>query len=190
MSKTSQEKPIPWKNHGSKTAYKDRVHIMRHDVELPNGDRMFYDVDHSDGFAVCVLIKTPDNEIVLSHQYRLPLNRWIYDLPSGGSELGEDAEAAVRRECQEEVGIVPKKLVKLTKFYPAPGRGNWPIHVFYCEDFEEGERDFSNPAEHVEKLLMPVDELQELIDKQEIVDSSLLIAWYTARDRGFIKPGL
>lgn len=187
MPKVSQDKPIPWKNHGHKTAYKDRVHIVRHDVELPNGKRMFYDVEHSDGFAVCVLVKTPHNQIVLSHQYRFPLNRWIFDLPGGGAVPDEDVEAAARRECQEEVGIIPKKLVKLAKFYPNPGRGDWPIHAFYCDEYEDGELDLTDPAEHVEKLLMPVAEFQELIDKQEIIDSALLVAWYAAKDRGLIK---
>jgi len=187
MPHSRQDKPIPWIHHGSKTAYKDRIHIVRHDVELPSGDRMFYDVEHGDGFAVCVLVKTPENEIVLSHQYRFPLNRWIYDLPGGGAAPDETAEAAAIRECQEEVGIIPKKLTKLVMFYPAPGRGDWPIHVFYCDDFEEGEMTLDDPAEHVQKLLMPVAQFQKLIEKREIIDSSLLIAWYAARDQGFIK---
>jgi len=184
----SQDKPIPWKKHGKQTAYRDRVHIMRHDVELPNGERMFYDVEHSDGFAVCTLIKTPDNQIVLSHQYRFPIDRWIYDLPGGGAAADEKPEAAAARECQEEVGIVPKKLIKLTTFFTNPGRSNWPVHVFYCEDFESSKIELNDPAEHVEKLLMPIVDLKKLIDNQEIVDPSLLIAWHTACDRGFIKP--
>lgn len=187
MPNTLQDKPIPWKKHGYKTAYKDRVHIVRHDVELPNGDRMFYDVEHSDGFAVCVLIKTPDNQIILSHQYRFPLDRWIYDLPGGGAAPGENIEAAVRRECQEEVGIVPEKLVKLAKFYPNPGRGDWPIHVFYCDEFTKGKVSPEDSAEHVERLLIPVAKFQKLIEKQEIIDSSLLVAWYAAKDKGLIR---
>lgn len=183
----SQEKPIPWKKLGSKTAYRDRVHIVRHDVELPNGTRIAYDVEHSDGFAVCTLIKTADDQIILSHQYRFPIDRWIYDLPGGGAEGSEDPEAAAIRECQEEVGITPKKMTKLVTFYPAPGRSNWPIHVFFCDDYEDSAINSDDPAEHVERIVMPIAEFKKLIDKQEIVDSSLLIAWYAATNQGLVK---
>jgi ADP-ribose pyrophosphatase len=182
-----QDKPIPWKKLGQRTAYRDRVHIMRHEVELPNGEQMFYDVEHSDGFAMATLMKTEDNMIVLSHQYRFPLDRWIYDLPGGGAPAGEDLEAAAIRECREEVGLAPKNMTKLVTFFTAPGRSNWPVHLYYSEDFESSKIDLNDPAEHVEKILMPAAELKKLINTQEIVDSSLLIAWHTACSRGLIK---
>jgi 8-oxo-dGTP pyrophosphatase MutT (NUDIX family) len=82
--------------------------------------------------------------------------------------------AAAIRECQEEVGLAPKKMTRLVTFFTAPGRSNWPVHVFYCDDFEDGsELNLEDPAEHVERLLMPVADFKKLIDNQEIVESPL-----------------
>jgi len=176
-----------WERLGEKTMYKGRIHVVEHDAILPNGDHTKYEVEHADGKAVAVLIKTPDNKIVLTHQFRFPLNQWIYDLPGGGSPADEDMEEAAIRECREEVGIRPKKLVKLATFYPNPGRADWAANLFYCEDFEASELRLDDPSEIVEKVLMPVGELDQLIKAQKIVDPSLLIAWHTARRMGFIE---
>jgi ADP-ribose pyrophosphatase len=179
--------PYPkWKRFGQKTAYKGRAHIIVYDAELPNGQRTTYEVEHGDGKAVAVLIKTADNKIVLTHQFRFPLDRWIYDLPGGGSPASEDLEEAAIRECREEVGIRPKKLIKLATFYPNPGRIDWTANLFFCDEFEESELKIDDPSETVEKVLMPVEELDKLIRNQEIVDPSLLIAWHTARNMGYI----
>jgi 8-oxo-dGTP pyrophosphatase MutT (NUDIX family) len=175
-----------WRRFGQKTVYKGRSQVVVHDAELPNGEHTTYEVEHSDGKAVAVLIKTPDNKIVLTHQFRFPLDRWIYDLPGGGSPVGEDIEEAAIRECREEVSIRPKSLVKLATFYTNPGRADWPMHLFYCEDFETSELKLDNPSEIVEKVLMPIEELDQLIRDQQIVDPSLLITWHTARNMGYI----
>jgi ADP-ribose pyrophosphatase len=176
-----------WKRFGQKTVYKGRTHLVVHDAELPDGERTTYEVAHTDGKAVAVLIKTPDDKIVLTHQYRFPLDRWIYDLPGGGSPADEDVEEAAIRECREEVGIRPKKLIKLATFYPNPGRADWIANLFFCDEFEESELKIDDSSEIIEKALMPVAELDKLIQSQQIVDPSLLIAWHTAKDRGYIR---
>ena len=166
--------------------YKGRLHIVEHEAVLPGGKRTTYEVEHSDGKAVAVLIKTIDNQIVLTHQFRFPLNRWIYDLPGGGSPADEEVEEGAIRECQEEVGCRPKSLVKLATFYPNPGRADWAAHLFYCDNFDASELQLSDPSEVIEKVLVPIQRLDEMIRKQEIVDPSLLIAWHSARNLGYI----
>lgn len=180
--------PYPkWKRLTQKTVYKGRVHIVEHDAELPSGEKIKYEVDHSDGCAVAVLIMTDDNMIVLTHQFRFPLDRWIYDLPGGGKQKDESLEEAAIRECREEVGIAPKKIEKLNMFYPNPARTDWPAYVFYCEEFDSSKLEINDPSENVETVLMPVKEFKKLVDEQKIVDPMLLVAWFTARDKGYIK---
>lgn len=104
-------------------------------------------MEHGAGCAAAVLIKTPEDQIILTHQFRFPLDKWIYDLPGGGVGVHEDIEAAAIRECREEVGIAPKKLIKLSMFYPNPGRADWPAHLFYCEDFESSKLEIDDPSD-------------------------------------------
>jgi len=182
----SDPKP-KWKRISQKTVYKGRVHIVEHEAELPNGQKTKYEVDHGDSCAVAVLIKTKNGEIVLAHQYRFPLDEWIYDLPGGGKQADETPEQAAIRECREEAGIIPKSLIKLATFYPNPGRIDWPAHVYFCDDYDESELKLDDPSEHVEKVLMKPSDFQKLVDSQSIVDPSLLIGWYSARNRNLIQ---
>lgn len=175
-----------WKRLSEKTAYKGRVHILEYDVELPDGSLSKYEVDHSVGRAVAVLIKTPDDEIILSHQYRFPLDEWIYDLPGGGASPEESLEEAAARECREEVGIILKDLQKLATYYPNPGRSDWSATVFFCNEYESTGIEHNDPSEYVERVVMPISELKALVSQGKIIDPSLLIAWHTACSKGLI----
>jgi ADP-ribose pyrophosphatase len=167
--------------------YKGRIHVVEHDVILPNGEKSRYEVDHHESSAAATLVTTRNNEVLLTYQYRFPLDQWIYDLPGGGKKKDETIEQAARRECQEEIGISPKKLTRLTTFFMNPGRSELAAHLFFCNDYENAETDTSDPSEQVETVAMPFAKLQSLIEAGEIVDPPLLIAWYTARNKGLIK---
>src|SRR5205085_211661 len=66
-----------------------------------------------------VLIPMPDPaHVILVRQYRFAVNQWLWELPAGSLDEGEQPEAAARRECHEEVGLVPQGLIRLGSFYP------------------------------------------------------------------------
>lgn len=180
------EYPV-WQRLGEKILYRGRFEVIEYKATLPNGDTTTYEVIHNDGGAAAVLIKTADDQIILTHQFRFPLNRWIYDLPGGGVAANETPQAAAIRECREEVGVAPSVLKELAVFHPNPGRADWIVHLYYCEAFEVSSLDTQDASETVEKVLMPIAELDRRIRNQEIVDPALLVAWYTAKDKGFIK---
>jgi 8-oxo-dGTP pyrophosphatase MutT (NUDIX family) len=184
---TTEDKP-KWKRLGEKTVYHGRTHLIEYDAELPNGELTKYEVQYSAGGAAATLVKTPQNEIIVTHQYRFPLDEWIYDLPGGGKKKDETFEEAAIRECEEEVGIKPRSIKQLAKFYSNPGRANWPAYVYFCDDYEDtGAVDASDPSEQVELVRIPVAEFKKLVDAQEIVDPMLLIAWHTACSQGYIS---
>ena len=81
------------------------VHVDR--VLLPHGREVdMHVVRHA---RSVVLVPTPDDDhVILVRQYRYVVDRWIWELPAGGVEAGEEPEAAARRECHEEVGMVPR----------------------------------------------------------------------------------
>ena len=109
----------------SDTVFTSKIFSVQSDrVRLPHGpEALMHVVRHSPSVG---LLPMPDpNHIVLVHQYRYPLDRWIWELPAGSIDPGETAEQAAIRECHEEIGQVPTQLERLGAFCPTPG---------YCDE--------------------------------------------------------
>ena len=69
-----------------------------------------------------VLIPEPARgQVILIRQYRYAISRWIWELPAGSLEPGEAPAVAARRECAEEIGLVPGTIRRVGVFYPTPG---------------------------------------------------------------------
>ena len=61
------------------------------------------------------------NRVMLVRQYRLPADQYLWELPAGKIDEGENALQAAKRELIEETGLRAKKWKKLVLFYPSPG---------------------------------------------------------------------
>jgi ADP-ribose pyrophosphatase len=99
-----------------------------------------------------ILIPMPDpGHVVLVRQYRYCIDSWIWELPAGNVDPGEDVEAAARRECHEETGQVPGRVERVAELYPTPG---------YCDELMVFFR--------LRGLSTPTDEAQQ--DEDEILE--------------------
>lgn len=119
-----------------------------------------------------VLLPMPDlHHVVLVRQYRYAIDRWIWELPAGSLEPGEDPAVAARRECLEEIGQAPRRIEHLATFYPTPGYCDEEMLFFRLEGLDQG----TEPAQRDEdELLEPrvfsLLEARGLIERGEIVD--------------------
>jgi ADP-ribose pyrophosphatase len=94
--------------------------IDRDRVRMPNGRDVTVDIVRH--VRSVVLLPIPDaGHIILIRQYRYPVRRWLWELPAGSVNPGEEPEAAAARECHEEIGVVPDTIVRLGAFLPTPG---------------------------------------------------------------------
>lgn len=177
-----------WETISRAEVYAGRVRLVDHTVVLGDGTRSSYEVDESIPFAVATLV-VDDEHIVLTRQYRYPLDRWIYDLPGGAGAKNETPEAAAGRELEEELGLIPNKLTRLHTFYMNPARAAWPTHLFLCDaGTAAGTVDTSDPAEQVNQARVKLAELDAAIASGEIVDPSLIVARACAAARGLLPP--
>ena len=62
--------------------------------------------DAPEGCVIYAVLKDDPGKIILIRQYRYPLGRFIYELPAGLIEPGEDPGQAAARELKEETGYV------------------------------------------------------------------------------------
>src|ERR1700690_3728799 len=129
--------------------YHGRVfNIIVDDVEYPSGTKSVREVVEHGGGAV-VLAIFPNRRIMLVHQHRYPLNEFIWELPAGKLEAGEDPLHCAQRELEEETGYRAARWTKLTSIYTSPGFCNEVLHIYLGRDpaeapggqkLEEGEQ--------------------------------------------------
>ena len=94
----------------SQLVYEGRIFDVTVDrVRLPHGREATLEVVRHEGSVVLVPM-TADGRLLLVRQYRHAAGRFLWELPAGSLESGEDPEAAATRECQEELGLIPGRI--------------------------------------------------------------------------------
>jgi ADP-ribose pyrophosphatase len=138
-------------------------------VELPDGRRTTREiVEHSE----CVAVVPVDTGgiILLVRQFRHAAGKYLLEIPAGGIDPGEDAEAAVRREMGEETGFSPKTVKRLGGFYSSPGFCTEYLHLYLATDLVP-KRLEADDTEGIEVVRTPVGQIPGLIDDGAICDS-------------------
>src|SRR5271170_5289428 len=135
-------------------------HIIRH-----NGSVVILAVDDSG----------KDPLVVIERQYRHAAGQYLYEVPAGKVDEGEDRLAAAKRELIEETGFRAKKWTKLTRYFASPGfLGEW-MQVFLAEGLKAGEAQ-AEADEKLEIYLVPLSEVLRLIEAGEIRDGKTLVS--------------
>jgi ADP-ribose pyrophosphatase len=105
----------------SRLVYVGRIFDVTVDrVRLPHGRETDLEIVRHDGSIVLVPVDD-EGRLLLVRQYRHAAGRFLWELPAGSLEVDENPDAAARRECQEELGLIPETLERLTTVWPTPG---------------------------------------------------------------------
>ena len=139
---------------------------VRRDIVRHNGSVVILAVDDS---------KKKDPLIVLERQYRHAAGQFLYEVPAGKVDEGEDRLEAAQRELIEETGLRAKKWKELTRYFASPGFvGEW-MQVYLAEGLTPGEAK-PEPDERIEVLAVRLSEILRLIDAGEIRDGKTLVS--------------
>ncbi|MBI4810797.1 MAG: NUDIX hydrolase [Ignavibacteriales bacterium] len=106
------------------------------EVEYANGNPTMREVAEHPGGAV-VLAVFPDHRIILINQHRYPLDKFIWELPAGKLNTGEDPLHCAKRELEEETGYHTKKWKQLTSIYTTPGFCTEVLHIFLARNLSK-----------------------------------------------------
>lgn len=104
-------------------------------------------------------------EIVLIRQFRLPAHLAsglgeMIEIVAGRVEQGEQPRAAAQRECFEEIGVAPSRLVELFSYLTTPGISDEQVTLFLgAIDAAQVPRHVANVAEgeHIETFRVALD---------------------------------
>lgn len=141
-------------------------------IKLPNGSTTFREVVEYRG-AVAIIPVLREDEIVLVKQYRPTIKKWIYEVPAGTLEEGEDPRECAKRELEEETGYTPQRLEELFAFYTSPGYSTELLTVFLAEDLKPGKQKLEED-ELLNVEAIPLSKVLEMIFKGEIVDGKTI----------------
>jgi ADP-ribose pyrophosphatase len=114
-----------------------------------------------------------DGRVIIVKQYRAPLDREIWEFPAGRLNEGESAEAAARRECEEEIALVPHAIERIRGLYPAPGFCDEELIFFRVSDLRAPAADSPNKPDEDEDITtrtVTIAEARVMLERGEIVD--------------------
>ena len=125
-SRKSKQKPSTRKARvlSSKKAYVGPVFwVTTDDVIEPTGVRVRRDVVRHSGSVVVLAVDDRNREprVLLEKQYRHAAGRFLYELPAGRIDKGENALKAAKRELLEETGYSARSWKRILHFWASPG---------------------------------------------------------------------
>lgn len=149
--------------------------VDRDAVRMPNGRSVTVDVVRHAQSVVLVPVPEP-GKVILIRQYRYPVNAFLWELPAGSVDEGETPDQAARRECHEEIGLVPATVVRLSAIYPTPGYCDEQMIFFRVSSLEDtGERAQVDEDEDIEARTFDLAEARDMIRRGEITDMKTLV---------------
>ena len=170
----------------SKVVYQGPLFRVLHDRLIePGGRENERDVIRHNGSVVILAIDNSrskkDPWIVMERQYRHAANQFLWELPAGKIDAGEEPLAGAKRELAEETGYRAKKWRPLVEYYASPGFLGEAMKVFLAEGLEAGAAQ-PEDDEDIELRLVKLSEVLKMIKKGAIRDgktltSILLYAW-------------
>lgn len=154
----------------SRTVFDGRVVKLRVDtVETADGRESIREiVERSDCVAI-VAVDEGDN-VLLVNQYRKAVEKELLEVPAGGIDPGEDPEAAVRREMQEETGYLPDNVEKLGGFYSTPGFCTEYLYLYLATELTPSQLHADDTA-GISLVRVPVAEIPALLTSGKIKDA-------------------
>jgi len=106
----------------------------------PSGVRTRRDIVRHTGSVVILPVDEsgPEPRVLLERQYRHAAESYLWELPAGRIDEGENPLAAAKRELLEETGFTAKHWKRVLKFFASPGFVAEPMSVFLAKGLLAG----------------------------------------------------
>jgi ADP-ribose pyrophosphatase len=151
--------------------------VLRDRLIEPGGHENVRDIVRHNGSVVILALDKSKNKrnpwIVMERQYRHAAGRFLWELPAGKLDPGEDALAGAQRELEEETGYKAEKWKPLVEYYASPGFLGESMKVFLAEGLVAGDA-HPEADEKIELRLVKLSEVVKLIEKGAILDGKTL----------------
>jgi ADP-ribose pyrophosphatase len=163
----------------SEIAYQGPLfNVVKEQVREPNGCVTNRDVIRHNGSVVILALDTSKSKkdplVIMERQYRHAAGQYLWEIPAGKIEEGEERLAGAKRELMEETGYQAEHWTELVRYFASPGfLGEW-MQVYLAEGLTAG---IATPEadETLEVFAMPLSQVEALIDEGKILDGKTLV---------------
>lgn len=168
---------IPWRKLDSTIVYQNPWMTTYEDkMRMPNGREGIYGyIDSKPGVFIIALTGT--QEVYLIESFRYQIQKWQWELPTGGIDKGLTPLEAAQHELEEELGITADTWTHVNEFGPSSnGFMADRQNVFVAEGLHLGapKRADFEAIRAVKTVSLP--QLMELIKAGELSDGQSLAA--------------
>lgn len=164
-----------WTIHGERVvdgSRRSRLSIA--DVELPDGVRFEQYVIRAPRSAM-VAVLDGQERLLLMRRHRFVFDRWVWELPGGYVDEGEDPARCAIREVEEETGWRPEAVEPLLSFQPWVATADAENLLFLARNAEHiGAPVDVNETERV--AWIPLEQARQLVSEGEIAGAGTVIA--------------
>ncbi len=153
--------------------------VRKEQVREPNGHVGVKDIIAHSGSVVILAIddsaSKKDPLIIMERQYRHAAGQYLWELPAGKIDPGEERMPAAKRELAEETGYAAAEWTELVRYYASPGFLSEWMQIFLAEGLTAGT---ATPEEDetLEIYPVPFSVLEEMIATGQVLDGKTLIA--------------
>lgn len=127
----------------------------------------------AEGIVIYPVWKEDPQKLVMIRQYRYPVGDYIYELPAGLIDAGENAKEAAIREMKEETGFdfevyTEGREMYRRAFFLAPGFSDETGQAVFGYASGESTKRFQEDREYIEVLLVDKKEAERILSEERV----------------------
>lgn len=161
----------PWLTRAIRPVYDNAwIRLEEHQVTNPAGNPGMYGKVCFKTRAVGIIPLDEQGNTWLVGQHRYTLDAWSWEIPMGGSPMGEDCEQTARRELQEETGLRAGDITQILHLHTSNSITDEQAYVYLARQLQSGHTDFED-TEDIEVKKLPVSEAIAMAQDGRITDA-------------------
>ena len=171
----------------SRETYRGPVFWVTTDEVLePTGVRVRRDVVRHSGSVVVLAVDETDGgpRLLLEKQYRHAAGQFLYELPAGRIDKGENELRAAKRELLEETGYSARRWKRILHFWASPGFVAEAMSIYLAQDLRPGAAQ-PEDDEVIDLQLVPLKKAVDMVLSGAIQDAKTIagVLWLDRQSR-------
>jgi ADP-ribose pyrophosphatase len=160
--------------------------VTTDEVLEPSGIRVRRDVVNHPGSVVILAVEESSGSprILIEKQYRHAAGRFLYELPAGRIDKGENELKAAKRELLEETGYSARSWKRILRFWASPGFVAEAMSLYLARDLRPGAAQ-PEDDEVIDLQLVPLEKAVSMVFKGTIQDAKTIagVLWLDRQRR-------